>query len=493
MKKKEILKLLKNKTFLVFNFSTIIFVLFLTIGFSSFLKNLSITNANMVVRTQEDIRVTNVSVSNTTNSAISEWEEYNVHNITSSLTLPNSNSTATYQIEITNIGNTIEGIFSIDEIYKIAGSNNDSNLEIKNINYTLKDPICDDDNSSQCSLGIVKTINVTIGYKANGYDANNINHNIMLDFDFRRIYNITYIGFNNLTGLPTNIIAGDSKTITFNSTTGIPTSVTVSGATSNYVSPTLTLSNPDNNVSIEGTFGGGGSGTPDDPYVNNEVTEYDHTEVDPGTTVVFPNVPGVPVATKDEDGDIIHFEYTNISSDDPVVLENGHAIDTGIIGLNGEKFTFHIVFRAALENNNNKFIVSAIEQTGNTFSGLSLYDYNSGYVRVGVYRQRARGTTTNLLTPNTYTTGNTTAITGMKTFDVTVVYDPKGYQDQYAQVNLSMTVDGTTKTGVIRNSAVTTNIPQTLNSATITLGGNGLDSTDNMVYFEVIEFEVTKG
>ena len=40
---------------------------------------------------------------------------------------------------------------------------------------------------------------------------------------------------------------------------------------------------------------------------------------------------------------------------------------------------------------------------------------------------------------------------------------------------------------------VPTNIPQTLNSATITLGGNGLDSTDNMNYFEVIEFEVTKG
>ena len=56
-----------------------------------------------------------------------------------------------------------------------------------------------------------------------------------------------------------------------------------------------------------------------------------------------------------------------------------------------------------------------------------------------------------------------------------------------------MTANGTTKTGSIRNTSTSTNIPQTLNSATITLGGNGLDSTDNMNYFEVLEFSLTKG
>jgi len=491
MKKNNIIKFIKNNSFIVYGFITIIFVLFLTIGFSSFLHNISINDISMKVRVQEDIRVTGVSVANTSNEGVVEWEEYNVHNITSAVSLPNSNSTVTYQINITNFGNIKEGILAIDEEYKIAGTNNNSNLEIKNMDYNLKEALCN--NSNQCTLGIVKTINITIGYKNGGYDSNNINHSIKLDFDFRRVFDVSYVGFNNLNGLPTEIIGGDTKNITFNSTTGIPSSVSVSGASSSYTTPVLTISDVTNNITITGTFGMSGSGTEDDPYVNTELDEYDHNEVEPGTTVIFTNVPGEPIATKDEDGNITHFEYTDIPEDEPLIFENGKSVDTGVIGLNGEKFTIHIVFKAALENNNNKFVVSAIEQIGNNFSGVSLYDYNSGYIRVGVYKERARSSATNLLTPNTYSTGNTSAINGMKTFDVTVVYDPKGYQNQYAQVSLSMTVDGNTRSTFIRNSASANNIPQTLNNATITLGGNGLDSTDNMNYFEVVSFEVTKG
>ena len=56
-----------------------------------------------------------------------------------------------------------------------------------------------------------------------------------------------------------------------------------------------------------------------------------------------------------------------------------------------------------------------------------------------------------------------------------------------------MTVNGNTRTGNIKNNNGSNNIPETLNNATITLGGNGIDNSEDMVYMEVLEFTVTKG
>ena len=218
-------------------------VLFLTLGFSAFQASLEISNISAVIRVQKDIRVTSVNATSSTNGASSNYEEYNVHTITSSVNLPNANSTLTYHIEVTNIGNVEQGIYAIDEIYKNINSNTDSNLEIKSKTVNLKEALCDDTNSTQCKLGSVTTFDITIGYKNNGYDGTNLTHLVELDFDFRRIFNITYNGFTSVSGLPNQMIDGDTKTITFNSTTGIPSNVSVTGATGNYVSPTLTLSN----------------------------------------------------------------------------------------------------------------------------------------------------------------------------------------------------------------------------------------------------------
>ena len=288
-------KIYNKKT--LFGFLALVFIVFLTVGFSSFSINLDFSDLSAYVMAQADIRVTNVGLSNTTSNATSNWENFNVSNITSSVILPNSDSTVTYEIVVTNVGNVKEGIFDIDEIYKIAGTNTDSSLEIKNISINLKEALCDNTNSSQCSLGAVSTFYITIGYTSSGYNGTNITHNIELDFDFRRVFDISYSGFNNLSGLPTQMISGDTKTITFDSTTGIPNSVTVSGATSSYTSPTLTLTNVNDNIVITGSFGGGGT-------------------------------PGVEVVTND-DGSII----TITKSDDGNgnVITTGYDIDTTIV------------------------------------------------------------------------------------------------------------------------------------------------------------------
>ena len=75
-----------------------------------------------------------------------------------------------------NIGN-MEAVIS--NISGLPG-----NLTYTLNNYNLNDVLCDDNNSSQCKLGSVTTIAITIKYAANGYNSSNTDYNIALDFTF---------------------------------------------------------------------------------------------------------------------------------------------------------------------------------------------------------------------------------------------------------------------------------------------------------------------
>ena len=234
-----------NKKMFVIKFTSlfvVLNVLLLSIGFSAFQNDLIVSDLWAAVRLNKDIRVTGVFARNSVSSATSNWEDYNVNNITSSMSLPNNNSTITYEVNITNFGNTDMGILSISGL--------PSNLEYSISGYTLGNKLCDNNNSSKCNLGSVSTIQITIGYKENGYDSNNTDYMLGLVFDFRRIYSISYDGFSSVSGLPTSIMDGESKTITFNNTTSIPQGVMVVGATDSYSSPNLTISNANKNVVV---------------------------------------------------------------------------------------------------------------------------------------------------------------------------------------------------------------------------------------------------
>ena len=217
-------------------------VIFLTIGYAQFTNQLGIYGISATVRVHKDVRIGGISLSNATNDGISNYEEYNVKDIYSSVTLPNANSSITYDVKVLNLGNVEMGILNISGL--------PNNLTYSISNYNIEDPLCDDNDSSQCKLGVEKTLHITISYKENGFDENNITYPLDLSFDFKRIYTITYNGFTSTAGLPTSILEDDTKTITFNNTTGIPSNVLVTGATGNYVSPTLTITDPSENVTI---------------------------------------------------------------------------------------------------------------------------------------------------------------------------------------------------------------------------------------------------
>ena len=244
----------KNNKKLHLSFIYLIIILFITIGFSSFSSNLSI-DGEISFKTQKDIRISNITVTNNTNEATSNNEKYNVNSITSTVNLPNASSTITYLIEVKNKGNVEQGIYEIKEIYKNVNTNEDSNLEIKNNTINLKESLCDDDDPDQCSLGSTTTFEITIGYKENGYNSNNLEHSIELDFDFRRMFSITYVDFSGDTNnLPNKVIDGDNISINFDSTSGIPTSTIVTGGIGNYSNPNLIITDILDDIIITGTF-----------------------------------------------------------------------------------------------------------------------------------------------------------------------------------------------------------------------------------------------
>ena len=92
--------------------SIVLGVFMLAIGFSVFGQKLAI-NMAAEVRVPADIRVTGIVPNGTNNGGLSNSEDYNVKNINGNITLPNSDSSVTYKVEVTNFEGPEMGIFSL--------------------------------------------------------------------------------------------------------------------------------------------------------------------------------------------------------------------------------------------------------------------------------------------------------------------------------------------------------------------------------------------
>jgi len=132
-------KIRKDKKINYITLSSFLIVLcavLLSIGWSAFQSTFNIGNLLATVRIERDVRITGISIDGVTSSALSNYEEFNVKNIYSSLYLPNASSTVTFDIEITNLGNSEVGIQDIIGL--------PSNLQYTLNNYTLESVLCDD-------------------------------------------------------------------------------------------------------------------------------------------------------------------------------------------------------------------------------------------------------------------------------------------------------------------------------------------------------------
>ncbi len=183
-------------------------VFMISLGWSFFTQSLNIGDISASVRVNADIRVTEVSVDKTFDDGASSWEDYNVKSISSGIFLPEKDSTVTYRVQITNFGNVEMGIL------KITGLPEELDYELGE-GYSLKDKICV---ASSCKSGIQKDIYVTIKYKDNKYNPDNLQYGITLNIDFRPFHTVTYTNFlinTNTDEYPKEILEGDVLKVKF--------------------------------------------------------------------------------------------------------------------------------------------------------------------------------------------------------------------------------------------------------------------------------------
>ena len=174
-------------------FLIILIVTMITIGYSTFYTGLEVDNVVTYLRVQEDIRLTGFNVVSSTSEVTSNYNEYSAYNVTSSINLPYSDSTITYNVEVLNIGNAEMGITAISGL--------PSNLTYEFDNYTLGRMLCDDNDATQCTLGSRTTIPITIKYVNGMYNDSNTSFNINLEFTFSSIQYVARIDDRYFTSL----------------------------------------------------------------------------------------------------------------------------------------------------------------------------------------------------------------------------------------------------------------------------------------------------
>ena len=178
----------------------IVCVFFLSVGYSAFSNTLTIEGVLVTVRPTASARITNVSISGTTNGGISNSEQFTADTLFGNISLPNQNSTVTFKVDVTVFLSTLMKLTSITGL--------PSNLEYSISGYTFNDALCNSNND--CNLGATDDIYITIGYASNGFDGT-ISHPICLNFNFDVLNIVARIGNTNyetlqaaINAVPTN-------------------------------------------------------------------------------------------------------------------------------------------------------------------------------------------------------------------------------------------------------------------------------------------------
>lgn len=202
--------------------------------YSAYIRPVITINKNQIGSLNQDLGIQN-------NGGTTTYLDYNVRNIQAGIKLPNTNSSVTFNVQVTNIGSTEVGIKEITGL--------PDNLDYKILNYNLKDKICDEDNV--CKLGIQKEIQVQIKYKEGYYDSSNTLYNVVANFNFQPFYSVTYTDIEG-EGYPTEILGGETLTVDFgDSSPNIKVKINNIETTNyTYENGVLTLPNVSGNVEI---------------------------------------------------------------------------------------------------------------------------------------------------------------------------------------------------------------------------------------------------
>lgn len=472
----KIMNLKRNKIY-IYLFLLVCATIFLGIGYAQISGIDLSVSGDASLEGQTGIFINNVSYSNSNNAneELSKINTYYGTTLNTEIVLNNNiTSSITYEVTIYNAS---------DKTQKYTGVVYDENFyDNSDITYEVNNLSIGDSLQSNHSV----TFTITYKYIDNLENITNITLNSYLNFSFEdQTFTITYIDFTGDTSNLLSIIPDTGGTIVFNNTTGIPSNISVIGANYNYENPpTLLLTNVTANVTITALPESGGSGTANDPYINYANT-YTTNNLETGITT-FPNVAGEPQVTVDESGNITNFEFTSTES---ITYESGETLDTGIIAFNGSAFTINLTFQSDLSANAGKYIVSALEKDeDDLYSGFAIQAVSTTSIRIATFNKVAN-VNGSLTASSTATVSNLTVTDN--TYKLVVKYDKEGYESSSVYYALlKITVGGKT-TSLKNSSSSSTRVPTSLDNASITLAGNGLNS-NNSLDMTVTKFSVEK-
>ncbi len=169
-RKEKIKRNIKDRTNLILFLLFVCFTLSFTVGYAVLNSEINISG-EATFRVEEDIRITNVNLFETTNLGLENYtNKYGKDSITLGVSLPNIESSVTYKVEITNSGTVSMWIDSINQEI-----NNNTNMEYKLDGIGVKELI---------NPGDKKEFNITIKYKDNISLPSNTNLDTMLRFNF---------------------------------------------------------------------------------------------------------------------------------------------------------------------------------------------------------------------------------------------------------------------------------------------------------------------
>ena len=209
----------KNKTnfriFLLFCFS----IIGLTVGYSALNEEIKITG-EAFVRPVRDVRITDVRLSETANEGLNSYNNFNINSINVGASLPKINSTVTYEVDISNIGDVPVIVKSITPDY-----GNNSNIEYVIDEIEVGKTII---GTNANNMGKPTTIKVTVKYKSGVTTIpTDPNASLKLTFEFEvAVDSILAASSSNISVFNnSNITCDKIETIKFKGTIDIPENI----------------------------------------------------------------------------------------------------------------------------------------------------------------------------------------------------------------------------------------------------------------------------
>ena len=219
----------------------LILVLTLTVGFSAFVSEMSISNLVANVRVEKDVRITGFSIDGGSMSGGLGELNWDADSIMLGDSINGKGDNISLEVTITNIGSAEVGIYDIVV---------PEGIDFEITNYNMKSKLCD--SSGKCNLGISKTIRLNVSNSS----YSDVENGVKIDFDFREFHTIIYENITN-NGYPTEMIAGDNLNVTF--TGEVPSYITVysngvvvDSSLYTYSNGSLVYTNVSSNITIEG-------------------------------------------------------------------------------------------------------------------------------------------------------------------------------------------------------------------------------------------------